>query len=144
MIREAILKGDLLTAKEQVSKIDFSAFSDLLHELAYDTSDLVCYTFVNFLMYSQGERSDLHHLASSLLSHPLCHIEGAYKSALLHSRRASELSPEDVALKEYLLFFHIIPEKLVSKEEAIEIASVVLQVEPNSQVAKDIFSRYGN
>ncbi|MFM1655114.1 hypothetical protein ACI7RC_23915 [Brevibacillus sp. B_LB10_24] len=142
MIKEAILKGDLLTAKEQVAAIDFSVLSDLLHELAYETGDLVCYTFVNFLIYSQGESSDLHHLASSLLSHPLCYIEGAYRSALLHSRRALELSPEDVGLKEYLLLFHIIPEELVSKEEAIEIANMVLQIDPKSQVAKNIISRY--
>lgn len=144
MIREALLKGDLITSNKLATEIDFSVLSDLLHELAYDSGDLICYTFVNFLIYSQGESSNLHHLASSLLSHPLCYIEGAYKSALLHSRRASELSPEDVGLKEYLLFFHIIPDELVSREEAIAIANMVLQTEPSSEVAKDILSRYEN
>jgi hypothetical protein len=144
MIKEALLKGDLLNAKKLAAELDFCMLSDLLHELAYDTSDMVCYTFVNFLIYSQGESSNFHHLASSLLSHPLCYIEGAYKSALLHSKRASELSPEDIGLKEYLLFFHIIPEQLVSKEEAIAIANMVIQTEPSSQAAKDILSRYGN
>ncbi|CCF14315.1 hypothetical protein BLGI_2241 [Brevibacillus laterosporus GI-9] len=65
-------------------------------------------------------------LASSLLSHLLRHIDGAYKSALFHSRRALELSPNIISLKENLLFFHTVPDRLICKEEAILLAKEVL------------------
>ncbi|QSO46734.1 tetratricopeptide repeat protein [Alicyclobacillus mengziensis] len=57
---------------------------------------------------------------------------------MFHTRRAIELSPDDVSLKEHLLLFHDIPEKLVTTEEARKIAEEIISVAPDSPTAKSI------
>ncbi|MFJ8261013.1 hypothetical protein ACIQ4I_03495 [Rummeliibacillus sp. NPDC094406] len=52
---------------------------------------------------------------------PLCHIEGAYQSAFYHAKKAIEIDENDVSLYEYLLFFNIIPDALLTNQEAKNI-----------------------
>ncbi|BBW96444.1 hypothetical protein ACPVTF_08110 [Geobacillus icigianus] len=100
------------------------------------------FMLANLLIYSylinNNETAYYHYLASELLSTAFCHLPDAYASALYHAKRAVELSPEDVSLKEHLLLFHDIPEKLISKEEAKAIAQEILKIMPNSEAAKNV------
>ncbi|WP_278343214.1 hypothetical protein [Parageobacillus thermoglucosidasius] len=66
----------------------------------------------------------------------MCHLPDAYASALYHAKRAVELSPEDVSLKEHLLLFYEIPEKLISKEEAKAIAQEILKIITDNKMGK--------
>jgi hypothetical protein len=143
MFKSLILSGKFKEAREMAEKMTVNELTDSLLELAYETDGMMAYTFVNYLICSAGEDSDLHYLASLLLSQPLCHFDGAYKAALYHARKALELSSNDTDLKVYLLFFHDIPDKLVSKEEAVRLAQDILIDDPENQIAKRILHDYG-
>ena len=60
---------------------------------------------MNYLLLDK-ESSELHYLASFLLSMGLNHLQGAYQTAFFHAKKAVELSPQDNSYKEYLLFFY--------------------------------------
>ncbi|MFJ6267099.1 hypothetical protein ACIQGW_19250 [Lysinibacillus xylanilyticus] len=47
-----------------------------------------------------------------------------------------ELDEEDIELKEYLLFFYDIPDKLLSKQEAKTLAEEIINLNPKREVAK--------
>ena len=46
-----------------------------------------------------------------------------------------ELDPDNIGFKEYILFFYIVPEHLLPKNEAISIAKEVLKKNPNNIAA---------
>ncbi|MFJ7914722.1 MULTISPECIES: hypothetical protein [unclassified Lysinibacillus] len=46
------------------------------------------------------------------------------------------MDEEDIELKEYLLFFNDIPDKLLSNQEAKTIAEEIINLNPKSKVAK--------
>lgn len=138
-----ILSGKLKEAGEVASTMTINELTNSLLELAYDPEGLMAYTFANYLICSLGEDSDLHYLASLLLSQPLCHFDGAYRAGLYHAKKALEISPNDTDLKVYLLFFHDIPDKLVSKEEAVILSKEILIDDPENQIAKRILQDYG-
>jgi hypothetical protein len=48
------------------------------------------------------------------------------------------MSPDDITLKEALLFFNIIPEKIISDEKAQKIAQEILLINPDSAAANDM------
>ncbi|MBQ6459758.1 MAG: hypothetical protein IJJ35_09180, partial [Exiguobacterium sp.] len=84
------------------------------------------------------EDDKLHDLAFQVQSQPLCHIEGAYTSSLYHAQRAVDLTDAaDVKRLENLLFLNIVPEKIVSDEQAKSIAKKILVLDPTNEVAKD-------
>jgi hypothetical protein len=112
-----------------------------LLDITYDTGNLAAYTIICMMLIEQ-ESPKLHSLASAMLVHALCHINGAYASGYYHMLRASILDPKDVGYKEALLFFHKIPDQLLSKKRAIELALEVLEKDPTSKAADDIIKRY--
>lgn len=129
--------GDFKEAEKLFFKTDSTKVRDSLLRIGYDKESIVPYSFLCSLLI-EHESSELHYLASELLSNPLCFLTGAYNAALYHARMAIELSPNDINYKEYILLFYNIPEKLITKEEAVSIATEILSVNPNSIVAKDI------
>ena len=140
-IRDLLLKNDLSGLESLLVGKDIDSWSGDLVDIAYDTKSLLAYTLICMMLMKQ-ESSRLHSLATALLSHSLCYIEGAYASACYHMRRAVALDPKNVGYKEALLFFHEIPEQLLNKEEAIKLASEVLEKDPGSKAAQDIIKRY--
>jgi hypothetical protein len=65
---------------------------------------------------------------------------GCVSTAYYHAKRAVQIEPSDVASKELLLFLHIVPEQLVSKEEAIRIAKEILEIDPLNKTALNFLS----
>jgi tetratricopeptide (TPR) repeat protein len=126
-------------AKELYLKIDKNVSRDALMDLAYSTESIVVYSFILDLIVNE-ESADLHYLASEIMSMPLNYITGAYNVALYHARKAIELNPEDITLKEYLLLFYNIPDKLISKKEATEIAKEVIKKIPDSKAAFELIN----
>lgn len=132
-LEQLILSRRFEEAKQGIKGMDMEELEEFLLVMAFDTYSIIIYTFVCDLI-SDSESAELHYIASILLSQPLCHIEGAYSASLYHAKKAVDLSP-DIGLEEYLLFFYDIPEKLLSKEEAKEIAKEVLKKKPDSIIA---------
>lgn len=137
-IHELILSGDFISAEQNLSLLCSTSeeLEGMLLELAYESSNMVVYAFLAFLI-SQRESVDLHQIAASIMISPLCFMDGAYIVALHHIKRAMLLDPSDVSLKEMMIFFHTVPEEVVSKEEAAVYAKQILAAEPGNKVALD-------
>ncbi|WP_454844766.1 hypothetical protein [Priestia megaterium] len=144
-LRENILNANFQEAINQVKEMRFSKFEEQIILWAFeDDYDLIYYTFICHLLI-QEESEDLHSLACDLLANPLCHIEGAYKGALYHTREALRLNPTNIGHKEMLLFLYIcpdLPEELLTREESLETAASILEVEPENQAARSFIKDY--
>ncbi|PSL40885.1 hypothetical protein B0H99_10317 [Planomicrobium soli] len=137
-LEELILQGNFNEAKQLYAQTSFKSFSHELLSTAFDNESLANYSFLAMLLL-EGEDEKLHDLAYLVLSQPLCHIEGAYASALYHAQRAVELTDfKNVKRLENLLFLNIVPEKVVSDEKAKEIASKILVLDPENEVAQEM------
>lgn len=131
-----ILSCNFKQADEIYHKMDFKQFHSELISTAYENENMINYTFLHYLLMKE-ESMELHNLAFTLLIVPLVHIEGAYHSALYHAQRAVELTNEqDTFSLEHLLFLNIVPDKLVSDQEAIEICHKILALDPSNKTAK--------
>jgi len=141
-LRKLLLKNDFNGLEELLSGMDVETWGGKLLDIAYDNGSLVSYILI-CMMLIKKESPKLHCFASILLSQSLSHIEDAYASGYYHIQRAVMLDPENVDYKEALLFFHEIPDQLVSKEEALRVAKEILQKKPDSSAALEIVERCG-
>lgn len=115
----------------------FEEFSEEMLYVTYENSSITNYSFINYLL-TKKESSELHDLAFDLLVNPLCHIEGAYHSALYHATRSVDLTKEEnVGSLLQLLFLHSVPDKLISDKKAIEICNKILELDASNEVAKE-------
>lgn len=132
-----VLSGNFVQAKHLSSQMDMESLRDSLFLIAYEKEDITPYGFVNYLLLEK-ETAELHFLASFLLSMALNHMDGSYQTALFHATKASELEPNDITYMENLLFFYEIPDQLLSKGRATDIASQILKKEPDNQIALSV------
>lgn len=139
-LEKYINSGDFDKAQDLYKHMDFHTFHANLLEIAFDNSEITNYTFIVSLL-SADKCARLHDLAYLLLSQPLCHIEGAYVSALYHAKKAVELTNEqDITLLENLLFLNSVPDKVVSDEEARRIAGKIRLIDSKNEVANELLN----
>ena len=98
---------------------------------AFDTRDIRAYTFVTELIRRE-EKWQWQYLASLIMCTGLCQFEGAYFTAYFHALEAIKLAPDEESLREYVLFFHNIPDRVMSKKEAMEQVKVLLSMNPDN------------
>jgi len=135
-LKNLISSGKFLETKYFLNKINKNIFEKIIFEIGCDEESLCAYSFICFLI-KNDETVEFHCLASELLNIAFPHWIGSCQTSLYHIKRAIELKPDDITLKEALLFFNVIPEKLISDEEAKKIANNILKKKPNSKVAKN-------
>lgn len=123
-LKKLILSGDFSKAKLLIKSVTREDFETIIFEIGCDEESICAYSFICFLIL-ENESVEYHCMASELLNIAFPYIVGGYQTSLYHIRRAIELSPQDKKLKETLLFFNEIPEKLVSDEEASKIKSEI-------------------
>lgn len=133
-IKKLIESGEFLKAKALLDNLDYKELRNLLLDIGYDDENLCSYSFICYLLILK-ETVLYHCLASEILNNAFPHLIGGYESSLYHIRRALELSPDNIELKENLLFFHEIPGQLISDEEAKKLSQEILRVKPDSKVA---------
>lgn len=138
-LENLILAGKFTEAKRIIRSLSFLKLRDILLNIGFSSGSMTVYAFVCCMLIEEENR-ELHYLASLILSQAINHLEGAYSVALYHARRAVELRPDDVELKEYLLFFYEIPEGLITKEEATNISKEILKIKPTSKVASKVLA----
>lgn len=136
-LEKLIFNYEFDKAKILFSKLDEKKQIDTLCLIGYESDNILVYTFICYLL-QENNTAKMHSLAAEILRFSLCDVNGAYQAAFYHTKKAIELSPNDINLKEYLLFFYEIPEKLLSKEEAIKIANEVLSINKKSQPAMNV------
>lgn len=135
-LENLILAFKFIDAEELYHTNDLQHFHDELISSAYENGNMINYTFLHYLLMKE-ESAELHNLVFSLFVNALTHIEGAYHCALYHVQRAVELTNEqDTFSLEHLLFLNIVPDKLVSDEQAIEICHKILALDPSNKTAK--------
>ncbi|WP_235000490.1 hypothetical protein [Virgibacillus dakarensis] len=136
-LEKLILHADFKKADEITSNLSFDVFSEEILEITYENESIANYSFINFLI-NKRESNELHDLAFDLLVNPLCHIEGAYNSALYHAKQSVMLTAEkEIGSLENLLFLNSIPDKLVSDQHAIRICKKILSLDNSNQTATD-------
>lgn len=140
-IKNLILVGKFLDAKQEASLIDSKKLEDILLGIGCDEINICAYSFICFLL-QQRETAEYHSIAWMLLSSAFSHWNGAYYAALHHARKAIELSPQDIELLEMILFLNVIPEKVVDDEEAKTVAKEILQKNPQHQTAQNFLARF--
>lgn len=134
-LEKLIISLNFTEAKALVDSLNKVEIENYMLELCYESENILYYSFV-FDMLKNKETSFIHYIASIILSQPLCHIEGAYQAAFYHAKKAVELDGGDIELKEYLLFFNDIPDKLLSNQEAKILSEEIINLNPKSEVAK--------
>ena len=107
----------------------------ILFTIAYDYDCLLVYTFINSVI-SKNETSMWHYFASSILAMAFSHLNYGYQMAYYHAVKAIELSPENIDLKNYILLFYSIPEKILSKDLALDYAREVYDHDKNNNTAR--------
>ena len=139
-IKNLIMNGEFLEAKKFINLIDYEELRNMLLDIGYNKGNICSYAFTCYLLLEK-EIVPYHYLASEILNHAFPHLIGGYESSLYHIRRALELCPNDIDLKENLLFFNKIPGKVLSDEEAKKIAQEILQIKPTSRAAQRILQQ---
>lgn len=141
-LHKHILSGNVSEALQIYHYMDFKTFYDSILFEAFEQSSICYYTFVSRLLI-ENESILLHSLATELLIQPLCHMEGAYFSALYHVRRSLELtSYQSIEDLEMLLFLSEVPDQVVSVEEATDAANKIIAIEPSNQIAKEFMKKF--
>lgn len=140
-LSDLISQGKFLEGKQLLKEHTLTSeeLEGVLLEIAYDQKSIAVYSFVYYLI-SQNESVELHNVAALLMTNPLCFVEGAYHAGLHHVRRAIEMAPLDVSIKELILFLNLVPDQVVSKKEAVECAKQILSIEPHNKAAQDFLS----
>lgn len=138
--KSLVINGQFDAINLMIAQYGFIKMRDDLFELAYDTGSIAPYTFALDLVIKEN-KAENHMLASEILTLPLCHLTDAYRMGFFHARKALEMEPQNINYIEYLLFFHEIPDRLLSEEEAIIIAKEILLVDPENIAALRIFNR---
>ncbi|WP_129692463.1 hypothetical protein [Gottfriedia acidiceleris] len=141
--KDAILSGDFNRARELASNMDEESVLEALFLIAYEEESIAPYGFANFQLLKE-ETSENHYMISFILSMALNYLEGAYQTSFHHAKKATELSPNDNSYKEYLLYFNALPERLLSNEEAIEIANSILENDPINITALNVINELRN
>ena len=115
-IKDLILRGRFLEAKKEIPFINCDTLKNVLYKIAFDEHSICAYTFLAFLI-REHEILEYHAIARIILEIGFCHIEGAYETALYHTYRSIELSPDDIDLQESLLFLTIFLKKLLQMKK---------------------------
>lgn len=107
----------------------------VLFTIAYDYECLLVYTFINSII-TKNETSTWHYFASSIMAKAFNHLSNGYQIAYYHAIKAIELSPDNIDLKNYILLFYSIPEKLLNRNTALDYAREVYDNNKNNNAAR--------
>lgn len=130
---QLINNGNYDESENICKKLNFKNLENDLIKYAYDSCNFSLYSFA-FYMYIKKQDEKWLKLSLSLIIGPLCFVDGAYSIGLFLAR---QLVKKDRSVDNLvqLLFFYDIPEKLLSKDEALEIAEQILKLNPDNQIA---------
>lgn len=138
-----ILEEKFRVAHEKYERMDFSEFKKAIEINAFDNPSSLYYDFLSYLLNIK-ESEELHSFASELMATSLCYLENAYQKAFYHANKALEYKQNYIQNLEWLLFFYSIPDKLVSKEKAIETVIRILKEDKTNKTALNFVNNYLN
>lgn len=136
-LERLVLEYKFNEASKLLINVDQLTIIRAIQNLGFDKPGALAYVFVSYLIIHE-EKALYHYIASILMSGAFNYLPGAYLASYYHSKRALELDPSNIQFKESLLYLRRIPEKILSKEEAIQIAKEILNEKPDSESALGI------
>lgn len=137
-IKEYILSGNFEKAFREIDMDDFEEARQEVMEGAYKTENIKFYDFLAYIIEKHEGSARMHYYASELIVAAFRYILDASHIAFKHARKAIELAPQDVSLKEYILLFYEMPDRLLEKSLAVQYARDILQADPQNQAARQI------
>lgn len=140
-IEKCLKAGDFKRASELMKSHGTQELEDFIVSYASESEDVTAYLFILYLIF-QDETAELHAIASVLLEFVFPYIEGATSVAFEHVKKANELTPSNVTYLEMLLFYYEVPEKLLSKGQAIETIESILMIDPDNSIALAMKSKF--
>lgn len=141
MIIQLIKKGDFQKA---INQIDFSSFQEdyeVLLSKAYEDEDICYYDFLTYMIENGYNNSQMNYYASELMATVFNFLPEGYKKAFDHAEQAIKLEPNNFSLKEYILMFNEIPDKLLDDATAKSYACEIIKVDPVNKAALKVMSR---
>lgn len=138
-LQKHIIEGDFNLAQVLFDNKDYEVLEHDIHVIAYDTENVATYFFILDLIFHKND-AQLHYIACSLLINPLVFIPGAYFLAYNHILKAIELDSNNLKYKENLLLFYHIPDKILNREAAVEVADSILKIDPDNEAANTIIN----
>lgn len=127
-LRKHIAEMDFEKAAKLFLELTKEEQSNMILSAGFDTFHLTIYAFMNYLL-QQHESSEIHDLTSSLMLHPLCHLEGACVIALFHAKKAVELDPDNIEWYINLLMFEKHPDAWFAQTEVEEVYRRIKELE---------------
>lgn len=139
-LKNYILNGKYDEAKEICDSMSMEDIKNEIIQIAYQTESLSVYAFSEY-MSSFKDCIEWNKLIIEILINPLCFIEGAYSIAFHYSKQLlkKEYSIDNM---ERLLFFYDIPERLLEKEKALDIAKSIIQIDSMNAIAKKVLKEH--
>lgn len=141
-LKNEILSGDFVQARKTVKTMSFREFYRFMMGQPYHTEKEVVFYFFMVDLIGEKEDDEYHNLASIIMTFGLNWMPGAYNVAMCHLQRAIQLNPDNIGYKQEMLLFNIMPDQLLSKEEALAYAREVHEVDPLDLTANDILNKY--
>jgi tetratricopeptide (TPR) repeat protein len=130
-------KGKFYESKKLFNEMNEGERWSFIAALISDTNSLGIYTFLVRLLL-EHETAELHSYTAGVIQISLW--EGAYTSTLSHARRAVELSNE-LKYKEYLLSYYSVPDCDFERQDAIQLAKEIIQLDPSNKTAMEILGQ---
>lgn len=145
MTVEQILEKNIRLAKFETAKTEFVKLPiqmqfDTISKVSYKMESMAVYAFLCYMIGADNNPC-YHEMAVDILINTLSFFEGAYTVAFYHTKVLYHAEPNNTEWKTLMLFFHDIPEKLLSEEQALKLAKSIIQVEPENIVARQIIAR---
>ncbi len=109
-----------------------------LSTYAREKEDICTYVFALFLI-NRSKDAKYHSLARMLLNTFFFYLPGAYFAAYSHLLAEIALSPNNITLMEYQLFYYDLPDCVVEPAEANQVSQRILKQDPSNKIAKEVF-----
>jgi tetratricopeptide (TPR) repeat protein len=145
-IKKMITNGLYQQAKKNLKFIESEELKDFFFLIGYDNDNITVYGFLYSFLISQNN-IEYHFYSIIILSNIFPYLHG-YECSLHHVQKALEIDPLSIDLKRELLSLNGTPPKIVNggsqrvitNEEAREIAKSILKKDPTNEQALDKLS----
>ena len=136
---EHLNNAEFAKAETLLNKTNLPQIKDTLLTFSCESESIIG---LGFAMYMFNKSDDYFwcDCIIMLLLNPLCFIEGAYQLAYHHAKLMLDHNRSEENLVQ-ILFFNEIPEKLLSKDDAIKIAEEIISLNPKNETARNTLKK---
>lgn len=135
---ELIKARNFEKAVEVLNEIGLDKVKDHIIENAFESDDTIYCDFYDFLLERFPNKSDYYYAAAELYTTVFNYLTDGYAKAFDFSKKAIEIDPSDISLKEFILLFYNLPQPLLKRDSAIKYAEEVIFSDKDNKAAKAI------